>query len=103
MALQTLSSLLRTLIDDIKTPEITIALLRRHFDERGFGFFLFLFALPAALPLPGLGINTIIALPLLIIATQMATGRQTVWLPAFIDNKNFEKERLDKLINKALP
>ena len=71
--------------------------------ERGFGFLLFIFALPAALPLPGLGVNVIIALPLLFLTTQVAMGRHTIWIPDFIKYKSIDRAKFEVMVEKALP
>jgi len=98
---------LSSLLDDVKQSltdrPVSFAQLLEQFHERGFGFFLFLFALPAALPLPGLGVNTIIALPLLILTAQMMIGRHTIWLPNFLRTKAISAKRMDGFISGALP
>lgn len=71
--------------------------------ERGFGFLLFLFALPAALPLPGLGVNVIIALPLLLLTAQQAMGRHTIWIPEKIKYKSISRARFEAMLSAALP
>ena len=100
---RTLSELLEDLKPHLQTPEVSIKLLLEAFHERGFGFFLFLIALPAALPLPALGINTIIALPLLILTGQQAIGRHTIWLPASWKAKTVKSANILKFIDIALP
>lgn len=71
--------------------------------ERGFGFLLFIFALPAAIPLPGLGVNVIIALPLLFLTVQQTMGRRRVWIPEKIKHKSIKRERFESMIDAALP
>lgn len=73
------------------------------FHERGFGFLLFLFALPAALPLPGLGVNLIVALPLLFLTLQQAVGRHTVWFPHRINERRISRDRFVGFIEAAEP
>ena len=73
------------------------------FHERGLGFFVFLVALPAALPLPALGINTLIAVPLLLLTLQQAFGSHTVWLPESLKKKTVRRETLENMIDAALP
>ena len=82
---------------------ISIKDIVQTFKARGFGFFIFLFALPAALPLPAVGIGTILALPLLFLTAQHAFGRQTLWLPAWLEKKEVTKERLDGFVVASLP
>lgn len=82
---------------------MTIADLLEAFHERGFGFFLFLIALPAAWPFPGLGLHQIAGLPLVLLTGQMMIGRHTLWLPERIRASRFEWRHMDKLIVYALP
>lgn len=71
--------------------------------ERGFGFLLFIFALPAAIPLPGLGVNLIIATPLLFLTAQLALGRHTIWIPEKMKYKSISRERFESMLEAALP
>lgn len=100
---RSLSELLTDLKGGLIAPDITVAALLEAFHERGFGFFLFLIALPAALPLPALGINTVIALPLLLLTAQQAAGRHTIWLPTSLRGKTIRTATLEKFIDSALP
>ncbi len=104
MSIRPLSGLLA----DVKTgtaakDQIKIADLIEAFHERGFGFFLFLFALPAALPLPALGIGTLLALPLIFLTAQQAYGRHAIWLPGKVTNQIIETQQLHGFIDKAMP
>lgn len=72
--------------------------------ERGFGAMLFIFALPAALPLPvPPGINVLIALPLMILTFQQMIGRNKLWLPAKVKKKAFNTDKLKGMIAGAEP
>ena len=71
--------------------------------ERGFGFLLFIFALPAAIPLPGLGVNLIIAAPLLFLTAQQAMGRHSIWIPEKMKYKAISREGFEKMVDTALP
>lgn len=81
----------------------TFGVFIEHFAERGFGFFLFLFALPAALPVPAIGINAIIAIPLILLTAQQALGRKSLWLPQKVQNKTISANTLHGFIDTALP
>lgn len=99
---------LSALLTEIRTRfqekgHVTIADLLEAFHERGFGFFLFLIALPAAWPFPGLGLHQIAGLPLVLLTGQMMMGRHTLWLPEKIRASRFEWRHMDKLIAYALP
>ncbi|MAF97841.1 MAG: hypothetical protein CMH26_04325 [Micavibrio sp.] len=71
--------------------------------ERGIGLLVFIFALPAALPLPGFGINFIIALPLLILTAQQALGRHNIWFPEKLKYKSISREKFVKFLDAAKP
>ena len=88
MTPRTLSQLLDDLQNSLSGPHVSIASILEAFHERGFGFCLFLFALPAALPLPAVGLGTILAPPLLLLSAQMILGRHTVWFPARLQFPN---------------
>lgn len=100
---RTLSHLLEDIQSHIKGETLTIKALLEEFHERGFGFFLFLMALPAALPIPALGLSTIIALPLLMLTAQQALGRHTVWIPQKWQDKGISRSKIEGFINAARP
>jgi len=101
--IRALSTLLTDIQAQITGQSITLKELVVAFHERGFGFLLFFFALPAALPLPGLGINTIIALPLILLTAQQAMGRHTIWMPQKIANKSISQKTVIGFTDKAAP
>jgi hypothetical protein len=103
MTTRSLSDLLQDLQDQIKGESISLKALLEAFHERGFGFFLFLFALPAALPVPAFGINAIIALPLLLLTAQQAIGRHTIWIPQKFKEKTLSKRKVEAFIGSATP
>ena len=100
---RTLSQLLNDLTGHIDGDQVSVKTILEAFQERGFGFFLFLIALPAALPIPALGISTIIALPLMILTFQQAIGRHTVWIPSFLKAKTVSRKRVEGFIKTASP
>ncbi len=100
---RSLSALLEDIRAQLTAPQITVDHLLSLFHERGFGFFLFLIALPAALPLPALGLNTVIALPLLLLTAQQMLGRHTVWLPERLRRKTIPSAKLERVIDSCLP
>lgn len=101
---RTISALLMDVQASLKTDKIQFSQLLGAFHERGFGFFLLIFALPMALPLPvPPGINILLATPLLILTMQQALGRHTIWMPKGISSKNLSKDKLNRMINGALP
>ena len=98
-----ISEVLLTLKEQLPAEKVCTFDLIEALHERGFGFLLFIFALPAALPLPGLGVNVIIALPLLFLTIQQAMGRHRVWIPDKIKYKSISRARFEKMLDSALP
>ena len=98
---------LTTLLDDLHAigdeERVTVEQLLTAFHERGFGVLLLIFALPAAIPLPGLGINLIVAAPLVILSLQQALGADQVRLPHRICRRTISGERLKVITNHARP
>lgn len=98
-----ISEVLIDLKDQLPKEKICTFDLLEALHERGFGFLLFLFALPAALPLPGLGINLIIAFPLVFLTAQQAMGRHRIWVPDWIKYKSISRDTFEGFLIKALP
>lgn len=101
--IRSISEVLTDLKKTLPAEKICMLDLLEALHERGFGFLIFIFALPAALPLPGLGINIIIALPLLFLTAQQALGRHRIWVPEKIKHKSISRSQFDKFLDTALP
>jgi hypothetical protein len=97
------SDILLALRAHVGDTGINVAELLDHLHERGFGFALLLFALPAALPIPAVGIGTVMGIPLVLLTAQQAIGRHTVWMPKSIKNIALSKDKIEGLTNAALP
>lgn len=103
MTIRSLNDLLQDLQSHLTGESVTIKTILDEFHERGFGFFLFLIALPAALPVPAIGLNTIIALPLMILTAQQAIGRNRVWMPLKWQGKSVSTSKIEGFITAARP
>jgi len=103
MTIRSLNQLLSDLQSHLSGEVISVRAVLEAFHERGFGFFLFMIALAAALPVPAIGLNTIIALPLLILTAQQAMGRAQVWLPEKWKNKEISASKIEGFIGAAQP
>lgn len=101
--MKTISDILKDIETACDGERISIDDLLEAFHERGFGFFLFIFALPAALPLPAIGVGTILGIPLVFLTAQQAIGRHTIWFPEKFRKKSMKRENVISLIEKALP
>lgn len=72
--------------------------LRAIFDrlhERAFGAALFILALPCCIPFLW-GVPQVVALPMMVLAGQMAMGRREPWLPAKLAQRKIDKKGLTR-------
>ena len=69
-------------------------------DERAFGFLLLLLALPCCLPFIYL-LPQIVALPMLLLAGQMAAGRHHPWLPRKFHERTFSVPDFQNVVNRS--
>ena len=93
----TLKELLET--DDpggLSIREITHAV-----GEKGFGLLLIVLSLPSALPLPAPGYSTPFGVVIALIASQMISGRSTVWLPQKLGNIRIKPKLAHTILGKA--
>ena len=99
---QSLSGGLRVLMRSRKTRLSVGEIVRRFEGRNGLGPVLFVLTLPILLPLPP-GASMVLALPLLIVAPQVAAGRAKLWLPQWLADRTLEHRRLARLIGRLLP
>lgn len=72
--------------------------------ERGFGLLLLLLTLPNAVPIPAPpGVSLILALPLMLVAAQMAMGFDHPRLPQRVMRLSMPQARLAELLRRAAP
>jgi hypothetical protein len=81
---------------------IRIAELTCSFGDRTFGALLLIFAIPNLVPLPP-GSSTVLGLPLILVAAQLALGRDSLWLPQAVGNRSLAKRDLQRVVDCALP
>lgn len=100
---ETLSRVLRELCEDgsDETP-ITVGEIVQRFGRRAFGALLFIFAIPNTLPLPP-GSSSILGLPLVLLAPQVALGVRRPWLPRFVDQRRIKASDLQRLLGAIIP
>jgi hypothetical protein len=70
--------------------------------DDGPGPVLLILTLPILLPLPP-GVSMVLALPLLLVASQIAIGRREIWLPRALARRKIKRAPLIKLIKRILP
>ena len=70
--------------------------------DGGLGPVLFVLTLPVLLPLPP-GVSMVLALPLLVISSQIIAGRRALWLPKALARQSVKRPALVKLVRRVLP
>lgn len=101
MHIRSISEVFTDFQSSLSRPEVTVADILEALHERGFGFLLLVFSLPAMIPIPG--ISAVLAAPLIFLTSQQALGRHTVWIPENVKNKGVAKDQLNRLLNMVLP
>lgn len=89
--------LAREMGDRITMREIAAAL-----EDRSFGAFLLVFALPNLIPLPP-GATIILGMPMAFVAWQMVIGYEKVWLPRQLADYAMDRASFQKLAIKLVP
>ncbi|MFP4097551.1 MAG: exopolysaccharide biosynthesis protein [Alphaproteobacteria bacterium] len=101
--MKSISDILRDIKIGFTAERISVADILEAFHERGFGFFMFLFALPAALPIPAVGYGTVFGLPLVFLSVQQIAGGRKIWFPCSWLRKSIRRSQLIEFADKALP
>lgn len=84
------------------SPTVTVGQMMAAFDSRAFGAMLLVFGLLNTLPLPP-GSSTILSLPILFLAPQIAMGADTPWLPRGLMDKPLRRDDLRGLFRRLAP
>lgn len=72
------------------------------FGDRAFGAVMLVFALVSALPLPP-GSTTITGVPLVLMAAQLAIGRERLWLPRRVCSASVSRHNFASGLKRVLP
>jgi len=75
---------------------MTLQAILTRLDERAFGTFLFILALPVSVPFL-YGVPQVVAVPMLMLAFQMMMGRKQPWLPSKVAARNISKANLGRM------
>jgi hypothetical protein len=81
----------------------TIGELSRAMTDRVFGIMMVFFALPNLIPLPVPGISAFLGIPLVLLSLQLALGRNTPWLPHWIEKKSLSYKDLHGILSFTMP
>ena len=97
-----LSKVLAELCVESGQGAITVGEIVDRFGSRAFGALLFIFAIPNVLPLPP-GSSTVLGMPLVLLAPQVAIGVRAPWLPRFIDERHIKASDLARMFSRIIP
>jgi len=92
-----LERLAREAGDRVSMREIANAL-----DDRSFGAFLLVFALPNLIPLPP-GATMVLGLPMVFVAWQIVIGYKEVWLPRALADYSIDRATFQRMVARVSP
>lgn len=101
MTTETLTDVIEGFGED-ESPVLTVGQMLEQFDSRAFGAMLLVFGLLNCLPLPP-GSSTILSLPILLLAPQIAWGSDVPWLPRKLLNHPLKRDDLRGLFRRLTP
>ena len=101
MTIESLSDVIEGFGEDTR-PVLTVGQMLEQFDSRAFGAMLLVFGLLNCLPLPP-GSSTLLSLPILLLAPQIALGREIPWLPRKLVEHPLKRDDLRGLFRKLTP
>lgn len=101
MTIDKLSDVIEGFGED-ERPVLTVGQMLEQFDSRAFGAMLLVFGLLNCLPLPP-GSSTILSLPILLLAPQIAWGSDVPWLPRKLVEHPLKRDDLRGLFRKLTP
>lgn len=97
-----LTAVLEQLDPDNDAGKISIGEVMDELRSKGFGPLIFAPALIAIMPTGGIpGVPTVCGVLIILISIQMLFGKERPWLPQFVNNVSFDKDKLHKGVNIA--
>jgi len=99
-ALAKIEHILRSQNGGDTSAEITLGDLSDAMEERAFGLLLLILALPCCLPFVYL-LPQLVALPMVVLAWQMAMGRRAPWLPETLRKRRLPVEGLLEVVDRT--
>lgn len=99
-ALAKIEHILRTQNGGDASGEITLGQLSDAMEERAFGLLILILALPCCLPFVYL-LPQLVALPMVVLAWQMAMGRRAPWLPETLRKRKLPIAGLLEVVDRS--
>ena len=96
-----LSELLERLARDAG-ERVSMREIANALDDRSFGAFLLVFAVPNLIPLPP-GATMVLGLPMVFVAWQMVMGYQKVWLPRALADYSVDRATFQRMVTRVSP
>jgi hypothetical protein len=96
------SERLNQLASDAPGEAVTLLWVLEQLNERAFGLFLLILALPCCIPFL-YGVPQVVALPLMFVSVQILVGRRVPWLPSGLGKRHMSTAGLRDLDRRAGP
>jgi hypothetical protein len=96
---QRVSELLEQLAWTWPGERISLGDITQLLGDRGYGILMLVLALPGLLP----GISSIAAVPLALVALQLAIGLPRPWLPRVLADRSLSRADFSRMVERALP
>jgi len=97
-----ISDRLDLLAAESQNEAVTLGWVLAQLNERAFGLFLLVLALPCCIPFL-YGIPQVVALPLMFVSAQILLGRRVPWLPSRLAARSVASAELRTLADRAGP
>ncbi|MEM1234859.1 MAG: exopolysaccharide biosynthesis protein [Pseudomonadota bacterium] len=97
-----ISTQLDLLARDADGAAVSLAWVMGQLEERAFGLFLLILALPCCIPFL-YGVPQVVALPMMFVSGHLVFGYRTPWLPERLAARQISAGSLDKLATGASP
>ncbi|MCK0151117.1 exopolysaccharide biosynthesis protein [Marivita sp. S6314] len=97
-----ISDRLDQLAAESRGEAVTLGWVLDQLNERAFGLFLLVLALPCCIPFL-YGVPQVVALPLMFVSAQILLGRRTPWLPSRLAARSVASKDLHNLADRAGP
>ncbi len=96
---QRVSDLLQLLSRTWPQERVSLGDVTRLLGDRGYGLLMFVLALPGAVP----GVASIAAIPLALVAVQLAIGLPRPWLPRFLAARSLSRTDFARMVERVEP
>ncbi len=100
---QRTSEIMKQILARCDEKSVTIGKFTSLMGDRAFALAILFFSLPGLVAGAIPGFSTLVGVPILLIAAQMALGRRSIWLPESVAQKEISEDVLKKTLEKSIP